>query len=152
VDCGNDASLNITGAITIEAWVKLDQEAGDDINIVNKTGDNYYGYSLSVYTNKSRVCTNSCRLGTKNIKDDNWHHVVGTISLTTYYLYVDGVLDGTGSINAIQISNSTVKIGRYSPSPIYYFKGTIDDVRIYNRALSAGEIQYLYTKTQARYK
>jgi hypothetical protein len=32
------------------------------------------------------------------------------------------------------------------------FSGYLDDVRIYNRALSEGEIQYLYIKTQARYK
>ena len=34
----------------------------------------------------------------------------------------------------------------------YFANGYLDDIRIYNRALSAGEIQYLYTKTQGRYK
>ncbi len=42
-------------------------------------------------------------------------------------------------------------LGSYSSSS-YFLKGSLDEFRIYNRALSAGEIQYLYTKTQARYK
>jgi len=53
----------------------------------------------------------------------------------------------TGSI---AITSSNVRIGGH-PTGSYYLNGSLDDVRIYNRALSADEIQALYSSSVGRY-
>jgi hypothetical protein len=73
-----------------------------------------------------------------------WHHVVGMRNGSNWRIYVDGVLEnsatgGTGTL----ATPWTLQIGHESGS-VYWFPGTIDDVRIYNRALSAAEVKQLY--------
>ncbi len=74
--------------------------------------------------------------------NNHWHHIVATQTGTTASLYVDGVLVNTATVAAIGNGSGPIYIGRYNSG--YYFNGSIDDVRIYNRALSAQEVQQLY--------
>jgi concanavalin A-like lectin/glucanase superfamily protein len=75
---------------------------------------------------------------------NTWYHVAGVYNAAnrTLDIFVNGVLDNgilTGSVPAVQsLPNSNVYIGRRSNG--YYFAGVIDEVQIYNRALSASEI------------
>ena len=73
--------------------------------------------------------------------DTNWHHLACTYDLATRQriVYVDGIGWQTKNSVAIQ-ANGTFNIGRV-PWGEGYFSGTIDDVRIYNRALGQSEIQ-----------
>ena len=78
-----------------------------------------------------------------------WHHVVATISGTVGNVYLDGNLDGSGDVGDIPTNALDIFIGTDHPSPKdpiahYWFNGMIDDVRIYNRALSTNEVQQLY--------
>jgi hypothetical protein len=78
------------------------------------------------------------------INDGNWHHVavVRTATATNNVtLYVDGVLSLTGTAN-LTINTNTVNIGGYMRLGVLYqpFNGSIDEVRIWNRALSQAEI------------
>ena len=76
-----------------------------------------------------------------------WYHVAGVYnaSARTLDIYVNGVLNNgtlSGTVPASQINSAVnVNIGRRSGGSGYYFNGVIDDVRIYNRALSQAEIQ-----------
>jgi hypothetical protein len=78
---------------------------------------------------------------------NTWYFVTGVYDAAARKLdiYVNGVLDDgvlRGTIPAAQRDSSVnANIGRRTGG--FYFKGTIDEVRIYNRALSAGEIQAL---------
>jgi len=84
--------------------------------------------------------------------DNKWHFIIGTVTLGNQSkLYIDGQFQSV-STQTLDISSYPLEFGRYLQSNGYAYKGFLDDVRIYNRALSAGEIQYLYTKTQGRYK
>ena len=81
-------------------------------------------------------------LGTRNVNDGQWHHVAGVYDGTNMFLYVDGTLDvskpATGSI----VQNSyPVCIGHNAEAPASSFNGLIDEVSLYNRALTAAEIQ-----------
>lgn len=74
-----------------------------------------------------------------------WYHVAMTYDGTTLRLYVDGVQDTTETAaGTIQYSNagSQVNIGRNpaADAPLRYLTGSVDDVRVYNRALSQTEI------------
>jgi hypothetical protein len=77
-----------------------------------------------------------------------WHHVVATVSGTVGNVYLDGKLDGSGNVGDIPMNTLDIFIGSGHASPrssfLALFNGMIDDVRIYNRALSTNEVAQLY--------
>jgi chitodextrinase len=154
VDLGNPASLQITGSMTWSAWVLATGNPPDDGQIVSKsnnssgwqlksspdTGPHTFGIAISA-NGSSHVqrYSNTIRLL------DTWYHVAGVYDAAaqTLDIYVNGVLDNgvlLGTVPSSQVSpNVNVNIGRRSGG--FYFNGIIDEVRIYNRALTPGEIQ-----------
>ena len=83
------------------------------------------------------------------ISSGSWNFIVGTYSPSTrqLYIYVNGVLEGTSTaIGAFRTgTNIYDRISEpTSNDSNTYFSGLVDDVRIYNRALSASEIQAMY--------
>ena len=72
-----------------------------------------------------------------------WTHLCGTISEGYIKLYVNGILNETETYTGDLRTISTITtIGNFDGSD--FFNGSIDEVRIYNRALSADEIRNLY--------
>ena len=81
--------------------------------------------------------------------DNNWHHIVLIKNGSQFLkLYIDGLLVNTDdNIEAETISNeSDIYIGNRGNSTACFYKGLIDDLRIYNRALSEAEIQELFNQ------
>ena len=154
VDLGNPALLQITGSMTLSAWVKATSNPSDDGEIVAKS-DSASGWQLKTsadtgpHTFGVRVAAGanvpSRRYGTTVRSLNAWYHVAGVYDAAarTLDIYVNGVWNNgvlTGTVPASQINSAvTVNIGRRSGG--FYFNGVIDDVRIYNRALSVPEIQ-----------
>ena len=153
VDCGNDKSPQLTEEVTISAWVKM-EPANEDVymGIAGKMADGDNGYALV------RHNSNVFRMWVGNIEgsdlegvssdvtynDTDWHHVAGVVSNNTGYLYVDGVKQSEEAAVRLVDSEDYAYIGReYSDYDDRYWNGTIDDVRIYYRALSEQEILYL---------
>ena len=152
VDCGNDASLSGMAKLTIEAWVKP-----TIINrwnhIVDKTGSHgqISGYKFSItngnkfrfrirFMDDSMTALYSNTMAQVNL----WYHYVATYDQEQMRIYINGNLDNSISeIKAIKHSSSSLVIG-YNWEPSHTFSGTIDEVAIYNRALSAEEIQRHY--------
>ncbi|MDD5766506.1 MAG: T9SS type A sorting domain-containing protein, partial [Candidatus Marinimicrobia bacterium] len=85
------------------------------------------------------------------ITTDQWYHVVGIYDGTNMLLYVNGALTSqTAFSGAIKTTTIDLMIGQVLPSvSTYNFKGTLDDVRIYDYALSFEEIAQLYTEPSA---
>jgi len=86
-------------------------------------------------------------IGTTNIADGQWHYVAGTWDGSTVRVYVDGQEDGSGTSFKGKLrsnQNNSVFIGRSENFDPGYFNGTIDDVLIFNRALSAEQIKALF--------
>lgn len=75
-----------------------------------------------------------------------WTHVTGTFDGATLAVYLNGVADGTSAQAFVPdaATAETLAIGRLGASATNFFSGSMDDVRIYNRALSQGEILELY--------
>ena len=105
------------------------------------TGPHTFGVGVAGATN-----TFAQRYSTTVRSLNVWYHVAGVYnaSARTLDIYVNGVLNNgtlSGTVPASQINSAVnVNIGRRSVTG-YYFNGVIDDVRIYNRALSQAEIQ-----------
>ncbi len=153
VDCGNDAVFDITEQVTLAAWVKTrDMGNGEDNPWVGK-GDTAYalkgfrtGYDVEFFTYDG--AWHSAHYATDESFNDEWHHVAGTYDGSTLMIYVDGVL-GSGATLAYAGSISSVtyniNIGRNSQQTSRHYEGLIDDVRIYNRALTDAEIPAVMT-------
>jgi hypothetical protein len=79
------------------------------------------------------------------LDDGVWHHLAASYDGTTATVYVDGQPVGLGAAaSAGSTTVSRLRIGDLA-FPGYYFKGVIDEVRLYDRALSAADITAIYT-------
>jgi len=148
VNCGNDDSLNIIDEITIEAWVRPASYGG---NIVAKGGSNNQ-YRCRIKTSNGQpwlLIGNSSSYdllsGSSTIPLNEWTHLTFVAKSQQYMsIYVNGVLDGSKSTTqGIGTTSNPLIIGKHE---IWdeKFNGIIDEVRIYNRALSEVEIQSRY--------
>jgi len=124
VDCGNGPSLDITDAITVEAWAKSDAE--ENGRIVSKHGGGSYGWMLSQRGSDDsiewRISTtgsdwNGGFTSPNSFKINTWHHIAATYDGSYMRVYIDGVedtggdfpVDLTGSIN---VAPASTQIGR----------------------------------------
>ena len=88
----------------------------------------------------------SLTASTSNWKINEWHHYAFVWTTTNVIFYMDAMplgTNATGSVNATNI-NTPFKIGRVDGSPVYYFPGRLDDVRIYKANLSLTDLTNLY--------
>jgi len=158
IDLTRTESLDFLTGFSLTAWVEF---IDDNINCLNTgcetiiVGKHFCGYqnsyfisslngALSFYLNDDNRLTT-----TKKYNDGKWHLVVGVYDGRTQYLFIDGVLHlsqpkmyGISNNNNIGIGGGTD--GNISCINNMYFTGKIDDVRIYNRAISTSEIQQIY--------
>ncbi|MBC8471557.1 MAG: DUF5050 domain-containing protein [Planctomycetes bacterium] len=144
VDCGDDESLNITDEITLSAWVwheafmigQIERyiTVRPEIAVIRKESDE----RLHFYINTDGSFRH-LRVGGV-LTEGYWYHVAGTWDGITQRLYLDGVeIDNQTPGGVLWGTFSGVHISSGGES----LNGLLDDVRIYNRALSAGEIASL---------
>jgi hypothetical protein len=151
VDCGDGPSLNITGGVTVTAWIRL-KEPGADRKIAGNQDGITGGYKLGVYSDllefEIRTANNVAILsrnvgGGMILEPGVYHHVAGVYSSRGNYIrtYVDGVLDRELSTTSVLgTSTGNFIIGREPFSDLYFWLGFMEDVRVYNRALTQDEI------------
>ena len=83
--------------------------------------------------------------GNANIADGAWHHVVGVYDGNQILLYVDGVLDASKNVGSMNIDTwRALRIGENWELGNSFFGGTLDEVRIYDRALTADDVAQLF--------
>tara|TARA_B100000131_G_scaffold322540_3_gene376887 strand:- start:4306 stop:9003 length:4698 start_codon:yes stop_codon:yes gene_type:complete len=89
-------------------------------------------------------------VGTTVIQTGVWYHVVGTYDGTNVKIYVNGSLENSATYSATPgTTNQPLVIGRwYGNYNDYYTDGKIDQVRIFNKAISAAEVTKLYNEIQ----
>ncbi|MBI4174141.1 MAG: hypothetical protein HY517_00725, partial [Candidatus Aenigmarchaeota archaeon] len=148
-------SFGSSGPFSAEAWVKT-FDPGTIVGKVNHPGESGWylrtdvGGTLTLVvaskTSSSSIVSNNAR-----VTDGRWHHVVGVRSdETTASLYIDGVLDKTATISSMNtdgvFSLAIGRAGEYTGGE--FSNATIDEVRVWSRALSAGEVAALYATRQ----
>jgi hypothetical protein len=145
-----DASpLDPTDAITVSAFVNADTWANGNHRIVQKsTDDSDNQYRLLVEGGMLKF--DIAGLGTAQTSTlpstGAWHNITGTYDGQTIKLYVDGNLVASQATGGpIPVTNGPLFVGtKNGGAPMGdHFIGTIDEVRVYNRALSQSEIQML---------
>ena len=155
-------------ALSVSAWFKTSTSTENIIMSYDRNeywrleigGDNTSKrVAMSFYTDSGQVDNFE---SSTDVDDNNWHHVVFTYNAGNAYLYVDGSLeDSTTSGSKIGTGNTRygfIGVGSEAESfdgdkgPDDYFDGEIDNVKIWNRALSSTEISQLYNSVKHNYQ
>jgi len=162
----NESQQIKTNQLTVMAWIKLDEDIGNRQRrlICKQEPSGIYwtlwalavcgkGYSgctgNQVVFNDSNGSTFSVCLSPTNLALHQWHHIAVTDTAGAIRIYLDGQLDhscdnGYGIPSNI---NAPILIG-CTNLPALFFKDMVDDVMIFDRALSAEEIWVQYVKSQ----
>jgi len=143
-------SITISDAITVAAWVYSDNFVQNG-SVVAKNAI-YVQWALFFEADgllKWRGAGSGNGVVCAAPSNHNWHHIVGRQKGTAGSLYVDGVLCAAGNFPAIGNAPTPISIGRFNTLGFRSFTGQIDEVRIYNRALSDSEISQLFTPGNA---
>jgi hypothetical protein len=149
--------------ITVSLWMST--TTGALGSLVNKyLPSSFSGYQ--VFTSGGNLCAwyfrdassyvwdgSGCTLATPGFNDGRWHHVAFIVDASGGRLFVDGTLrvtqPWTGTAGATTTTQG-LSLARYPGTASPYLPGQIDDVQIYNRALSAGEVSSLSTFVKVR--
>ena len=168
VDVGTNSTLHVALPLTISAWVKLNDLNNTYVvfgNAIDSSNANYSGADLQVSASTGQVSMQYGNGGaagpgsrtsfktTAGITAGTWHQLIGVAtSPSSMAVYIDGV----SSAGAITGTGSTLSYGSYSGrmasagwGNTSYFNGIIDDVRLYNRALSSTDALTLYQYTSS---
>ena len=170
IEVPNSASLNAGNTITISAWVKpMGFYAGPcQNNFIMQKGSStdILGYGLE-FSSQGYSNGGTCSLPLDTIHQDfygptayannysyqpyiqenNWYHIVYSYNGDSTHLYVNNVLKFTTKETFSAFANSSpLFLGKHSSDATYpyWFNGVLDDIRIYNRALGADEVDSLY--------
>ena len=146
VNVPNSSSLQLTSAMTLEAWVNPSATTSKWRDVIYKGNDNYYLEVTSSNSSKPAgggtfAGTNANAYGTAALTANTWSYLALTYDGATLRLYVNGALVGSQArTGATATSTSQLQIGGDSLFS-QYFSGLIDEVRVYNVALSVAAIQ-----------
>jgi hypothetical protein len=148
VRVSNDPSLELgdTDRVTVSAWVSKDsaqggwrsvlQHSDESFNLQFRNGDipRFTIYDGSDWTSAEAP----------SVAPDTWHHFVGTYDGSTVRLYRDGSQVASKSVSDMAETSAPLGIGENLDASDRHVDGKIDEVRVYDRALSSGEVLDLY--------
>ena len=155
IDLGNPASLDVSGNVTLAAWIRplaidgyrsivahgFRSEPNGELSIRIYEED----YEFTFWDGMDHMASAPIPPGDV----DSWHHLVGVHDAGAYRLYRDGelVVEHPDTVVPTQIDTPWAVGGRSAttpPSDARFFSGLIDEVRIYGRALSRDEVRALF--------
>lgn len=146
-------------ALTISAWVRYDEggfRGWNNAIIAQDSGDDFWrsyaehGRILQLATRDRQILWHRMGQGgdvgaNQPIVTGAWYHVAAVVDGKAHHLYLNGLLHNTRESWFASSATEPLYIGRKAPpAQRMFFRGCIDDVRIYNRALSVEEIQALH--------
>lgn len=148
----NRDALSFDSAMTVECWVKTDTGGQDNRWLVNRVygGGSAAGFRLGVMAGKPCFEVPMTDWSHHLIADTplptgRWVHLAGTFDGKTMRLYVDGEERGTMErAGPIHPSAFPLSLGSYEAGHPAFFTGLLDEVKLYNRALSHDEVRAQY--------
>lgn len=161
VSIDHQNSHNITEGLTLAAWIKVNDFDGWDGVITKGTSASPYAMQLwksgnSQEPGKLRFTVNwgqvtggnggSSWNSHTNLKTGEWYHVAITYDGSSVKFYINGQVDSNQPNRSIEFgtTNQPIVLGADLPGNNEYFDGVMDEIRIYERALNAQEMNLLY--------
>jgi len=152
VDCGANPLFGMqeTNNMTAAAWVTIRSIANQWAAIVakgehawrlgNASLDPRFHFGITIWNAPDTASTD----GVASVGFDEWHHVAGVFDGANIILYVDGALDiSVPTTEPIGTNDLNVFIGDNPEATGRYWDGLVDEVLIYNKALSLNEVMFL---------
>ncbi|WP_117171952.1 LamG-like jellyroll fold domain-containing protein [Lutibacter oceani] len=149
-------NYNLNSTFSIETWVKPNNISGTRTIFSRKdASNNSNGYDLSIVNGQVRfnwyysTGSSSVNSGSNLINTNRWYHLAVTYNGATYTLYVDGIELGTTNNNnppGLTANNVEALLGamdQVSSDPMNYYHGWIDELKIWNKALSVEHIRQM---------
>jgi hypothetical protein len=163
ITVSHNTNINLVNTFTLEAWVKYTTTS--NTVLIEKSNNNTH-YQFQVFSNTQgspgiagqlvfMLQPNSNNWVVSGIVTNNgsWHHVVGTYerTLSTAKIYINGILRNTNSsiLNGPTSNTQPLLIG--SRSGNVGFGGSVSNIKIYNKVLTAEEIKTNFEATRGRY-
>lgn len=155
IDIPGTGDTHLQSGFSLVAWTRFSVLNRDKAVICKHINYGANGFLLGIGDNN---CFNQfdlygcsdVRIYSTQLYDDGlWHFVVGTFDGSTKALYVDGALVASQPASCTTTSSANIRIGAASDVGYSGYNGDIDDVGIYNRSLTAGEVASLYAATAA---
>jgi PKD repeat protein len=154
VSVPNSPGLNLTGDLTVEAWVRPGALDGVTRAVLHKGGTGGYPtYQYRIGLTSGNLWRGTVYVGSNNLTVTSpsiastigWTHVVMARSGSTLKLYLNGVAVATATASGtLNTSTGMLAIGRTGAVSVDYCKGSIDDVAAYPTALSAAQVAEHY--------
>ncbi|RYD66045.1 MAG: LamG domain-containing protein [Verrucomicrobiaceae bacterium] len=156
----NNTNFNVTPSVTIMGWVRTTMTSTAMQSAMQRIASRYLSgataneqYGIDIYMGMPRflvgtTSTVSAVQGTSMVSTGVWTHVCGTYDGSTMLIYQDGQLVGSlARSGTITSSTGVFSFGAdYNGSAASeYLQGSLEDIRIYNRALSQGEVETIVT-------
>jgi len=159
----NESNFDITDKITVAAWIKVNEfnkhwqaivTKGDSAWRLARTSlDKTLAFHLTGVTSDNNGTHQNFGVeGNIEVEDGQWHHAVGVYDGSKVYLYIDGILDkALDASGTIATNDYEVYIGENAEQKGRCFDGLIDDVAIFDYALTPEQVYQLYNKDAASF-
>jgi len=155
IDCGYDSAMNVAN-VTLEAWVRPSAVADGVYCIMGRRSAGVHPYTLNYqiassgsYRRIGFTCGAFTYWGTVNLTVDDWNHVVATYNGSNLILYVNGVEDRK-EIETGSLPTGTAKFLIADAWGYQRCKGSIDEPRLYDAALSPANVLNRFNWTRWR--
>ena len=152
VDIGSSLGAALGFDMSISCWVRFTALSGNNTVVIgSRNGAANLGFEVGAL-NDGKIILQSFgssslgyRFGTSNVGDNSFHHAVAVRDGINYYIYIDGSReDGTFQTLAGSTASPANTFIGDSDAPGNLFKGQIDEINIWDRALSASEVTELW--------
>ncbi|WP_317899356.1 LamG-like jellyroll fold domain-containing protein [Aurantibacillus circumpalustris] len=156
IELPDNPLLKPSNAISFSVWLKPNSNSGRHIIYTkNNQSFNFEAYQLCILLgspvfrlNKANNSNNDIAVSSTTITPGTWYHVAGSIDNSAVKLYINGVLEGsvTSTFSGFDYEvGKKVYLGDSHETFSYPYLGTMDNLRFYNRTLTATEVNLLYT-------
>lgn len=155
-DCGDVAAHDLTSEVSVAGWVKYGGTGvGNAFLLIkqNTTGATGAAYGLGIFTGSGKAIFDVAtvnnawadNLSATVLVSGTWYHLAGTYKSGELKLYVNGVLENTVTTITGNLLTATGKllIAKEDSWSVKILKGTLRDIRLYNRALTQYEVSLL---------
>jgi len=157
---GSSDSIEFSKSITVSSWVKVNSATGDHQVIVSHwKPPEWIGFVLefapdgvtSQFAVEITTGTRVYAYSAIPVTVGSWVHLTGVFDGTSVKIYVNGTLAGESTLNgSVDLKGEPILVGaNLSPGDWNWFNGIIDEVKVYNRVLSAAEVATIYTESSA---
>ena len=146
----NESNFDITKQITVSVWVNVSSVPVDWTAIITK-GDTSWRLSTDAGDRRFHfgIRETTWINGRDTFSANEWHHLVGVYDGVKMSTYIDGMLDVSRTCyGEISTNDFPVYIGENGQRTGRFWDGLMDDIRIYNYALSKADIKKMFAGTE----